>query len=211
MQELLGKGAFGSVYQVKKDTGETLFAMKELPIEVLQPSASSNGRSNGGEEQKRLIGEVQILSTLQHPNIIGYYESFTQAHNLYIVMELVEGATLLDHINSLTEKGGSMAEQRIWAIFTQICLALRYVHKEKNVVHRDLTPSNIMISAVSRPAGFKQHATPSRAHIAHRPNRVPPQSRTAHIAHRPNRAPPPPLAVSLNEPVVEGAEGRRTF
>ena len=62
-------------------------------------------------------------------------------------MELVEGATLLDHLNSLSEKRQSMAEPRIWQLFTQMCLALRYIHKEKHVVHRDLTPSNIMITA----------------------------------------------------------------
>ena len=62
-------------------------------------------------------------------------------------MELVEGATLLDHLNSLTEKSQSMPESRIWSFFTQMCLALRYIHKEKQVVHRDLTPSNIMITA----------------------------------------------------------------
>ena len=39
-----------------------------------------------------------------------------------------------------------MGESRLWSIFTQMCLALRYIHKEQHVVHRDLTPSNVMIS-----------------------------------------------------------------
>ncbi|KAL3892562.1 MAG: hypothetical protein SGPRY_015011, partial [Prymnesium sp.] len=39
-----------------------------------------------------------------------------------------------------------MAESRVWMIFSQLCLALRYIHKEQRVVHRDLTPSNVMIS-----------------------------------------------------------------
>ena len=159
VQELLGRGAFGRVYQVKKDTGATLYAMKELPIDALAADevASANGRAHcgtaaDGVADSQQIGgsmrrEVKILSTLQHPNIIRYYESFLQGSALYIVMELVEGATLLDHLNSLLEKGHSMAESRIWSIFTQICLALRYIHKERNVVHRDLTPSNVMINA----------------------------------------------------------------
>ena len=182
VQELLGKGAFGSVYQVKKDTGETLFAMKELPLEALGGGSGGSGGGGGGgdgggggsdgegveEPTAAVKREVQILSTLQHPNIISYYESFKHKHNLYIVMELVEGATLLDHLNSLTEKGGCMAESRIWAIFTQICLALRYVHKEKKVVHRDLTPSNIMISAdgVVKLADFGLARQRSDAHTA---------------------------------------------
>ena len=47
---------------------------------------------------------------------------------------------------SLCSTGMEMPEERVWSIFTQICLALRYIHKEKQVVHRDLTPSNIMIN-----------------------------------------------------------------
>ena len=146
VQELLGRGAFGSVYQVKKDTGETLFAMKELPLDAvaeMQPQQPSGAQ----QPVSYLKREVKILSTLQHPNIIRYYESFQQGKSLYIVMELVEGATLLDHLNSLAEKGQTMPEARIWSIFTQMCLALRYIHKEKHVVHRDLTPSNVMITA----------------------------------------------------------------
>lgn len=42
----------------------------------------------------------------------------------YIVMELVEGATLLDHLNSLAEKSEAMPEQRVWSIFTQVLMLL---------------------------------------------------------------------------------------
>ena len=65
--------------------------------------------------------------------------------HLYIVMELVEGAPLIEHINSLQEKGQRFTEARLWAIFTQLVLALRYIHKEKHIVHRDLSPSNLML------------------------------------------------------------------
>ena len=61
-------------------------------------------------------------------------------------MELVDGASLLDLLNSLSEKQQKMPEARMWSIFSQMCLALRYIHKERQVVHRDLTPSNVMIS-----------------------------------------------------------------
>ena len=60
-------------------------------------------------------------------------------------MELIEGAPLYEHFNSLKEKGERFSEERIWNIFIQIVLALRYLHKDKKIVHRDLTPNNIML------------------------------------------------------------------
>lgn len=64
---------------------------------------------------------------------------------LYIVMEYIEGAHLGEHFNSLKEKNDRFQEGRIWNILLQLILALRYLHKEKGIVHRDLTPSNIML------------------------------------------------------------------
>ena len=60
-------------------------------------------------------------------------------------MELVEGAPLIEHINSLQEKGQRFTEARLWCIFTQLVLALRYIHKDKHIVHRDLSPANLML------------------------------------------------------------------
>ena len=60
-------------------------------------------------------------------------------------MELIDGAPLGEHFNSLKEKGERFSEDRIWNIFTQIVLGLRYIHKEKRIIHRDLTPNNIML------------------------------------------------------------------
>uniref|UniRef100_A0A8P4GHX8 NIMA-related kinase 10 n=1 Tax=Dicentrarchus labrax TaxID=13489 RepID=A0A8P4GHX8_DICLA len=80
-----------------------------------------------------------------HPNIVKYYKTFLEGDKLYIVMELIEGVPLADHFNSLKEKQQQFTEDRIWNIFIQMCLALRYLHKEKRIVHRDLTPNNIML------------------------------------------------------------------
>ena len=113
IQEMLGKGAFGCVYQVKKGDGERLYAMKELPADVVG-AHGEEGAATGLER------EVAILSSLAHPNIIRYFDSFQHDESLFIVMELVEGATLLDHLTSLAEKKRAMSERRIWQIFTQV-------------------------------------------------------------------------------------------
>ena len=180
IQEILGKGAFGTVYQVAKENSDKLYAMKELSLREMQkagatpigvPAAAPNGAGGGSlsPDVARALAastlkEVDILSQLDHPNIVRYYTSFFEGAYVYIVMELVEGSSLLDHINSFVEKSGggagrggagggngvAMSEESIWPIFIQLCLALCYMHMEKRVVHRDLTPSNIMINDAGR-------------------------------------------------------------
>ncbi|XP_015752119.1 PREDICTED: serine/threonine-protein kinase Nek10-like [Acropora digitifera] len=82
---------------------------------------------------------------LRHPNVVKYHKAFQEKDKLYVIMELVEGAPLGEHFNSLKEKETRFSEERIWHIFIQIVLGLRYIHKEKHIVHRDLTPNNIML------------------------------------------------------------------
>ncbi|XP_061633468.1 serine/threonine-protein kinase Nek10-like isoform X2 [Phyllopteryx taeniolatus] len=79
------------------------------------------------------------------PNIVKYYKTFLEDDKLYIVMELIEGVPLLERCNSLKEKQQSFIEERIWNIFILMCQALRYLHKDKRIVHRDLTPNIIML------------------------------------------------------------------
>ncbi len=64
---------------------------------------------------------------------------------LYIRMELIAGSSLQDHLSLIKETNQKMSEENIWRIFIQLILALRYLHKEKGIVHRDLTANNIML------------------------------------------------------------------
>lgn len=69
--------------------------------------------------------QVKILSQLSHPNIVAYYESFVEDNKLWIVMEVVEGLSLLDYSASLAEKGRRMAEADIWQVqYLAVCALL---------------------------------------------------------------------------------------
>ncbi|KAK7477969.1 hypothetical protein BaRGS_00030798 [Batillaria attramentaria] len=142
--ELLGTGAFGSVYKVRRRTARQSFlAMKELNLQ--NPAFGKNAREKA-QSVGEITNELRIMKeSLKHPNIVRYYKTFEESEKLYIVMELIEGATLADYFNSLKEKKARFEEPRIWNIFLQMMLALRYLHKEKGIVHRDLTPNNIML------------------------------------------------------------------
>ncbi|PVD29855.1 hypothetical protein C0Q70_09112 [Pomacea canaliculata] len=142
--ELLGTGAFGSVYKVRRCTARSSFlAMKELNLQ--NPAFGKNAREKA-QSVGEITNELRIMKeSLKHPNVVRYHKTFEENDRLYIVMELIEGATLADHFHSLKEKLTKFEEHRIWNIFLQLILALRYLHKEKGIVHRDLTPNNIML------------------------------------------------------------------
>ncbi|XP_074981836.1 serine/threonine-protein kinase Nek10 isoform X7 [Caretta caretta] len=139
----LGSGAFGSVYKVRKHSVQNLLAMKEVN---LHNPAFGKDKKDRDSSVKNIVSELTIIKEqLSHPNVVRYYRTFLENDRLYIVMELIEGAPLGEHFHSLKEKQQQFTEDRIWNIFIQLCLALRYLHKEKRIVHRDLTPNNIML------------------------------------------------------------------
>jgi serine/threonine protein kinase len=140
LEEEIGKGAFGSVFRARSLRGrDDEFAIKQFKIDCI-PRGTGNH-----DTLEEVSSEVRILSLLKHPNIVQHQESFIEGDSVYIVTELVRGTTLLDHINAASEKRESIPENKVWDIFFEICMALLYIHKKKNIIHRDLTPSNIML------------------------------------------------------------------
>ncbi|NXJ11995.1 NEK10 kinase, partial [Odontophorus gujanensis] len=141
--EHLGSGAFGSVYKVRKQNGQNLLALKEVN---LHNPAFGKDKKDRDSSVKNIVSELTIIKEqLYHPNVVRYYRTFLENDRLYIVMELIDGVPLGEHFHSLKEKQQQFTEERVWNIFIQLCLALRYLHKEKRIVHRDLTPNNVML------------------------------------------------------------------
>ena len=92
------------------------------------------------------MSEVTIIrNNLKHPNIVRYLKTFKENDSLYIVMELIDGTPLIQHVRTLKEKQELWSEDKVWNLFIQLVLALKYLHKEKHIVHRDLTSNNIML------------------------------------------------------------------
>ena len=135
--ELIGHGGMGRVYKVQrvdesgiKQTG----ALKIIHKSLLTPT-----------HMERFRLEQHILSGLQHPNISGFVDSGITADRVpYMVMEFVEGDTILEYCNNqrLT------IEQRL-QLFITVCKAIQYAHKSL-IVHRDLKPENILVTREGR-------------------------------------------------------------
>jgi calcium-dependent protein kinase len=79
------------------------------------------------------------LSTLDHPNIVKYYETYEDTKYLYLVMEYCPGGELFERI---AEKG-NFTEKEACSIFTDITRAINHCH-QLNIAHRDIKPENLM-------------------------------------------------------------------
>jgi calcium-dependent protein kinase len=85
--------------------------------------------------------EIQILQTLDHPNIIKYFETFENEKFMYLVMEHCEGGELFDRLTD--EEAGQFTEQEAAQIMKKLFHAISHCHSH-GITHRDLKPENIM-------------------------------------------------------------------
>jgi len=93
-----------------------------------------------------IMSEVSIIrNNLKHPNVVKYLQTFKKDDCIYIVMELIDGLPLSYFISKYKNEFERFTETRIWNIVIQIVLALKYLHKDKNIIHRDLSSNNIML------------------------------------------------------------------
>lgn len=103
--------------------------------------------SGKGPQQRRLAEqEVKVLSNLKHPYIVRYWESFSQGDCLCIIMDYCEGGDLLQYISTCRRRNGSIPEPYVLRWFTQMALALKYMHGMK-VLHRDLKSQNMFLAS----------------------------------------------------------------
>jgi serine/threonine protein kinase len=102
---------------------------------------------------KMFIDEATLCGRLSHPNIIQVYEFGREDGSYFIAMEFVDGLNLANVLGDLAERGETLPVGLTADILRQTCLGLGYAHgltsadgKALNIIHRDVTPSNIMIS-----------------------------------------------------------------
>eukprot|EP00930_Biecheleria_cincta_P039797 TRINITY_DN27321_c0_g1_i1.p1 TRINITY_DN27321_c0_g1~~TRINITY_DN27321_c0_g1_i1.p1 ORF type:complete len:921 (+),score=190.72 TRINITY_DN27321_c0_g1_i1:30-2765(+) len=134
--EELGSGAAAKVYSCTVvATGEE-FAVKVINLGKLKLLGDFESHI------VKLNREVDILRGLTHPRIVNLRLVHKSENWIFLVMELVRGGELFDHI--VRSKTFSEVEAR--HIFKQLLDGIRYMHS-KNVIHRDLKPENILVAS----------------------------------------------------------------
>ncbi|KAI9337902.1 kinase-like domain-containing protein [Zopfochytrium polystomum] len=124
----LGKGQFGVVYKaLNSGTGEVV-AIKRIPIV-----------EKDGSSMKDLMGEVELLRSLSHPNITQYHGFAVEGSYLHIVLEYAENGSLLTMIRQF----GVLSEPLCCTYTRGILIGLDYLHG-KNIAHLDLKCANVL-------------------------------------------------------------------
>jgi serine/threonine-protein kinase len=96
---------------------------------------------------RRFVDEAKTTVTLAHPNIVPVYELGVERGTYFLAMEFVEGASLAELLRATGTPGvkaGLSPEEGAY-VGIEVCRALDYAHRRMNVVHRDVTPRNVMV------------------------------------------------------------------
>ena len=127
----VGAGGISDVYKAKDHILSRFVAIKVLKQEFSEDSSFVT----------KFRAEAQSAAGLEHPNIVNIYDVGSENGLYYIVMEYVEGITLKTYI----EKKGQLSFKESASIAIQVARGIEAAHN-KNIIHRDIKPQNIIIS-----------------------------------------------------------------
>ncbi|KAL6295808.1 hypothetical protein ACE6H2_003950 [Prunus campanulata] len=143
--KLIGRGTFGRVYlATNRETGSSC-AMKEVELDPNDPKSA--------ECKKQLEQEIEVLRTLNHPNIVQYYGSEVIDDHFYMYLEYVHFGSINKYVQDHII--GAMTESVVRNFTRHILYGLAFLHSKK-IVHRDIKGANLCVDAsgVVKIAGF---------------------------------------------------------
>lgn len=126
--EEIGEGAQAKVYLAQNKQNLNEFAVKVIDKSSITP-----------KDLNLIYNEIEIMNSIDHPNIVKMIEIFETKENIFIVLEFMKGGELYERI---IEKE-IFTEQEAISALLPLLDALRYCHS-KGIIHRDLKPENIL-------------------------------------------------------------------
>jgi YVTN family beta-propeller protein len=131
IEALVGRGGMGVVYRALD-----LALERPVALKILAPELAEDVRF-----RERFLKESRLAASIDHPNIVPVYDAGEVAGELYLAMRYVEGADLKRLLAT-----GPLPKERAVALSAQVAGALDAAH-ERGLVHRDVKPSNVLVTA----------------------------------------------------------------
>ena len=133
---LLGRGRFGTVNVARHRPTGILVALKKI----------SKSKARMMRAEARIVSELRIHQSLDHPNVLKFYGYFNTKSSIYFVLELASEGSLFDIVKRKRKK--ALSEEKTAEVVKQVLRGVAYLHG-KSFIHRDIKPENILISLVS--------------------------------------------------------------
>jgi len=131
---VLGKGAFGKVWKVRRKGNGREYAMKVM-----------SKRHFAKENMVDLLkGEQETLARVRHPYLVGLRWAWQTSDRAFLVMDYMPGGELLGHLNRRPQRRFPEAWAKVYA--AQVTLALEHLHG-LNILYRDMKPDNVVLDA----------------------------------------------------------------
>ncbi|KNC54663.1 STE/STE7 protein kinase [Thecamonas trahens ATCC 50062] len=139
---VLGEGAQGFVTRVVHEPTGVVMAVKHIRLD---PTSETEPETRA--KRAKLVTEVKTYLTAECINIVSSYGTFVDEGMIKIVLEYMDGGSLLSHRAAVAGETNEVKMQLLAAVAHQIVNGLDYLHAERHLVHRDLKPENILLSS----------------------------------------------------------------
>ena len=140
IEKLIGRGGMADVY-----VGRHTTLNRPMAVKILHAHMTVNE-----DLRRRFRDEAQAVAALRHPNIVQVSDFDVVDDRPYIIMELLEGMPLNEYLRGLHGMGHTLPLDTVSRLMTSLTAALDYAHN-RQIVHRDVKPANIVLRAGDTP------------------------------------------------------------
>lgn len=147
IERFLNSGGFGITYLARDSLARKIVIKECFPGAFARRTnllVKARSRAHQGEYSavvRHFVQEAHSLAKLKHPNIVGVHQVFEENETAYMALDFVEGRDLLD---TLEDPNHGLSPHDIKNMLKEVLGAVEYMHGE-NVLHRDISPDNILI------------------------------------------------------------------
>ena len=136
LEKKIGQGSYAVVYKAIRLSDNSEVAVKVISVQNFNKKQMENA-----------INEVRIICSIDHPNIVKYFDAQIDQKNkdLYVFMEYLAGGDLSQRISTLKRAKTNLGEKMVWRYTLQILQGLKALH-QRQIIHRDIKPGNLFLS-----------------------------------------------------------------